>query len=296
MMWHINVSIMSDDSLTWGIYKGHIGEEKECVRLSFHIISSSRKYNKREVVNTFKQIIVRNNISWISPINEKWILNIDEMKELFQELPQLNWFKGKISIKPEFETEELDEPFSPYKSYDTEIAFYITPDETKRLYIELDYPVEIKESLEKFKLEYSNPDKIAFIMMEIEDTKTHNDIFKAIKETLDSHSIKGLRADEKDYHEDLYYNVLTYLYGCGFGIAVFEGIEKEKLNPNVSLEVGYMKALRKDICLLKDRTLKTLQTDLIGKLYKKFDPHDSKGTIPKELSNWLLDKGIVKIS
>lgn len=296
MMWHIDGKTMSDKSLSWGIYKGHIGEEKECVRLSFHISSSSQKYSKREVVKTFKQIIVRNNISWINPINEKWILNIDEMKELLQGLPQLNWFKGKIFTKPEFETEELDEPFSPYKRYDTEIAFYITPDEAKSSYFRFDYPVEIKESLEKFKLEYSNPDKVAFIMMEFGDTKTHIDILEAINETLDSHSIKGLRADDKNYHEDLYYNVLTYLNGCGFGIAVFERIEEEKPNPNVSLEVGYMLALRKDICLLKDRTLKTLHTDLIGKLYKVFDPQDSRGTIPKELSNWLSDRGIVKTS
>ncbi len=295
-MWHIDGKTMSDKSLRWGIYKGHIGEEKECVRLSFHISSSNQKYNKREAVNIFKQIIVRNNISWIIPINEKWILNIDEMKELLQGLPQLNWFKGKIFTKPEFETEELSVPASPYKKYDTEIAFYITPDEAKSSYFKFDYPAEIKESLEKFKLEYSNPDKVAFIMMEFEDTKTHIDILKAINETLDSHSIKGLRADDKDYHDDLYYNVLTYLNGCGFGIAVFERIEEEKPNPNVSLEVGYMLALRKDICLLKDRTLKTLHTDLIGKLYKVFDPRDSRGTIPKELSNWLSDKGIVKTS
>lgn len=134
-MWHIDVSIMSDDSLSWGISKGHIGEEKECVRLSFLIRSSSRKYKKREVVNTFKQIIiVRNNISWISLINEKWILNIDEMKEFFQELPQLNWLKGKIFIKPEFEIGEEDETFGLYKKYETEIVFYITPDEIKSSY------------------------------------------------------------------------------------------------------------------------------------------------------------------
>ncbi len=28
------------------------------------------------------------------------------------------------------------------------------------------------------------------------------------------------------------------------------------------------------MCFLKDRTLSTLQTDLVGKLYRSFDPHD----------------------
>jgi nucleoside 2-deoxyribosyltransferase len=86
---------------------------------------------------------------------------------------------------------------------------------------------------------------------------------------------------------------MTYLYGCGFGIAVFERIEAEEFNPNVSLEVGYMFALNKPVCLLKDRTLKTLHTDLVGKLYKTFDPQDPIKTIPDEVTQWLSDKEII---
>ena len=81
--------------------------------------------------------------------------------------------------------------------------------------------------------------------------------------------------------------------GCGFGVAVFERIEAEQFNPNVSLEVGYMRALSKEVCLLKDKTLTTLQTDLLGKLYRQFDPQDPERTIPNELSRWLSDKGIL---
>ena len=110
---------------------------------------------------------------------------------------------------------------------------------------------------------------------------------------LDTHDIRGVKADDKQYHDDLLSNVQTYLYGCGFGIAVFERIEAEDFNPNVSLEVGYMLAMKKPVCLLKDQTLKTLPTDLVGKLYKEFDPQDSDNTIPDEISKWLSDKGIV---
>ncbi len=38
------------------------------------------------------------------------------------------------------------------------------------------------------------------------------------------------------------------MHGCGFGVAVFEGIEEENFNQNVSLEVGYMYALGKKLC------------------------------------------------
>ncbi|MCX5713215.1 MAG: hypothetical protein NT033_00025 [Candidatus Omnitrophica bacterium] len=103
--------------------------------------------------------------------------------------------------------------------------------------------------------------------------------------------MKGLRADDKCYHDDLFPNILTYLWGCSIGIAVFERLEADEFNPNVSLEVGYMRALGKPICLLKDKTLRTLQTDLIGKLYTPFDPQNPEGSIltPKILRDRFLN-------
>lgn len=154
-------------------------------------------------------------------------------------------------------------------------------------------PIEIKESLEHFKIDYPDPNKVAFIMMKFGETNAHVEIVEAIKTVLDSHGITGVRADGKHYHDDLFPNVLTYMYGCGFGIAVFERIEADEFNPNVSLEVGYMFALNKPVCLLKDRTLKTLHTDLVGKLYKSFDPQDPNKNIHEEVTQWLSDKRII---
>ena len=75
-------------------------------------------------------------------------------------------------------------------------------------------------------------------------------------------------------------------------MVVFEGIEAKGFNPNVSLEVGYMYALGKKLCLLKDLTLTALHTDLTGKHYREFDPYDPEGTIPPQLSRWLKDRGL----
>jgi len=41
--------------------------------------------------------------------------------------------------------------------------------------------------------------------------------------------------------------------------------------------------LGKHICLLKDDTLKNLNTDLVGKLYKSFSTHNINITIELEL-------------
>jgi hypothetical protein len=155
-------------------------------------------------------------------------------------------------------------------------------------------PPEIKESLRRFKTDYPEPNKAAFLMMRFGRTQAHENIVAGIKKALDPLGIAVVRADDKQYHDDLFPNVLTYVYGCGFGIAVFERIESEEFNPNVALEVGYMFAIKKHICLLKDKTLRTLQADLVGKLYRVFDPLDAVGTIPKELSQWLADKGLGK--
>jgi hypothetical protein len=74
---------------------------------------------------------------------------------------------------------------------------------------------------------------------------------------------------------------------CGFGIAVFERLTQDQFNPNVSLEVGYMMALRKPVCLLKDLTLHSLSSDLAGKIYENFDVQRPEETLPLALDNWL---------
>jgi hypothetical protein len=153
-------------------------------------------------------------------------------------------------------------------------------------------PPEIVESLESFRADYPNPLKVAFLMMRFGRTKAHEAIVEGISAALDPLGIAVVRADGKQYHDDLFPNILTYTWGCGFGVAVFERIETEEFNPNIALEVGYMFALRKPVCLLKDRTLKTLHADLVGKLYRVFDPQDPIKSIPKELSLWVKDKDL----
>lgn len=157
------------------------------------------------------------------------------------------------------------------------------------------YPLEIHESLNRFLRDHPDIRRNAFVMMQFGGTDLHVKIVDAIRDTLVRYGITAHRADDKEYHDDLFGNVLTYIHGCSFGIAVFERLDDDDFNPNVSLEVGYLRALGSSVCLLKDRTLKTLQTDLIGKLYKAFDPQDPAGSIPDELEKWLCDKDIIKI-
>ncbi len=156
-------------------------------------------------------------------------------------------------------------------------------------------PVEIRESLARFRQEHPDPMKIGFLMMRFGAERAHAELQEAIQFALRPFGLTILRADHREYHEDLYYNVLTYMHGCGFGVAVFDHISTDEINPNVSFETGFMAALGKRVLLLKDRALPTLQADLAGKLYRDFDPLDPMGTVPRALTKWLVDREIVPV-
>ena len=151
-------------------------------------------------------------------------------------------------------------------------------------------PIEISNSLARFRADYPDPTKVGFVIMQFGTTKAHERILSAIRDTLAAKNLVAVRADDTQYHDDLFYNILTYIHGSSFAVSVFERLETEQFNPNVSLEVGYMLALGKPVCLIKDRTLKVLPTDIVGRLYKSFDPQDPVTTIEPELTAWLRDK------
>lgn len=160
------------------------------------------------------------------------------------------------------------------------------------IHINSNVPTELAASLERFRIDHPDPDKVSFLIMRFGSTPAHVGIQSAVETALRQVGMTAVRADEKQYHDDLFSNILTYLHGCGSAIAVFERLEEETFNPNVSLEVGYMLALRKPVCLLKDKTLKTLHTDLMGKIYKQFDPQNPMPRCARELIKWLSDKGL----
>ena len=234
----------------------------------------------------------RNSVAWMTAGPKDWRINLDDFRAQFDVLESLTWLTGTIRITPELENEAPRQYSNSTTLYESALAFYITEEEISAMSTTMSptIPIEITASLEKFRKDYPDPCKVAFIMMRFGSTSAHDKITTSIRGTLATYSINGLRADDKQYHDDLFWNVMTYIYGCSFGISVFERLEAEEFNPNVSLEVGYMLALGKPICLLKDKTLKTLHADLVGKLYKAFDPQDPSSSIPPQLDKWLKDK------
>lgn len=153
-------------------------------------------------------------------------------------------------------------------------------------------PMDIVEPIERFNKDYPIDTNTAFIIMQFRTSGFHNDIVEQVKITCKKYGIIAVRADDKEYADELFTNVKTYMHGCKFGIAIFERITEDDINPNVSLEVGYMLGLGKKVCFLKESTLKSLQTDLAGKLYKPFNIQSIKESVDEQLTKWIQDKFI----
>jgi len=143
--------------------------------------------------------------------------------------------------------------------------------------------------LKYFYKDHPNPDKNIFIIMRFKDDHPFKEIHEAIEQTCINHGLNPVRADQKAYSDDLWDNVLTYMYGCNFAIAVFDEINYREFNPNVALEVGFMLSQTKRILLLKDQAINSLPTDIVGKMYHPFNTYEASITIPPQIEKWFVD-------
>lgn len=282
-----------DQNLHWRFETRNVSpDEEESIEVRFFVLlKDSPAPMQPEAMKILLKEMESDQATWFSPGRNEWVFDLDRMKEQFKDLQELDWCRGRVYVEPEFQVEKERHAIGRTNYYETFIVFYIN----RRVLgmTPMHVPPEIQQSIRDFRLDHPDPRKVAFLMMKYGETKAHLNIVGSIKQALAPHGIAALRADEKDYHADLYPNILTYLHGCGFGIAIFERIEQDEFNPNVSLEVGYMIALGKRVCLLKDQTLPKLHTDLVSKLYKEFDPQDPIGSIPPVMERWMKDWHVI---
>lgn len=116
-----------------------------------------------------------------------------------------------------------------------------------------------------------------------------NKVYEIIKDIFASKGYSAIRADEKEFTNDLWENVRVYLECCNVAVAVLDKNDQDNYNPNVAIEVGYMLSKGNKVCLLKDKKLPKLPSDLISKMYKEYDSDDVEGTLPEQLGLWIRD-------
>ncbi|MEM8640725.1 MAG: hypothetical protein AAGG51_18190 [Cyanobacteria bacterium P01_G01_bin.54] len=148
--------------------------------------------------------------------------------------------------------------------------------------------------MELFYKEFPPSRPVGFIIMRFGSTPEHSTVLAALEDVSRETGVSLIRADHRLYHDDLFENVRIYLHGCSFGIAVFEDAEARGFNPNVSLEVGYLHALRKPVLHLKSSSLSKMPTDLLSKLYCPYDSGNINADTKAFISDWIIRRVNVK--
>jgi len=252
--------------------------------------------SKHEILKRFYNNLKIIKCDWIRPINNitnEWLIDLKQLKYSFKVLENTKYLKHKITLEPEYMQEKRINDFGDLDIDSTMIKFTIYPEDTNDIFYDIEIDNDLVQPLKRFKKDYPDSQKCCFLMMKFEDSNIQSEIVKILKSEFQKKGLHLLRADDKIYSDDLFQNIKAYMHHCSFGISLFERINSNYFNPNVSLEVGYMMALKKPILFLKDKTLNSLHTDLVGKLYYEFDFQNSKKTIPKIIDKWLSDNDLI---
>lgn len=253
--------------------------------------------SKHEILRRFKKLLENNNVKFLRPyksLTSEWLVDLQELKYSFSCFENTKYLKGTLSVEPQyFQNRKLDDYNEETVEEETSVRFSIYPEDIFSPIVSTLYNEELKEPLLRFRKDFNNSDKCAFLMMKFEDSIIQTDIVKILKEIFNNYGIKLLRADDKWYADDLFLNIKTYMHACSFGVALFERINSNYFNPNVSLEIGYMMAMNKPVLFLKDKTLTSLHSDLISKLYYEYDFQNPKQQLEIVTKKWLSDKDII---
>lgn len=163
--------------------------------------------------------------------------------------------------------------------------------------IKLFYRKGLENKIIQFKNENKNK-KTAFIMTDFRHMKyaektneilyNHNQIYGRIA-----------KVPGGEFYGTIWENIEVFMHGCDFGICIYaddskpdlEGNERDKMNPNVSIEVGYMLGLQKKICFLKHDSIAKLPSDFSGVNYLPFSDEHSLEVV---LIGWLKNRGFIE--
>lgn len=147
-------------------------------------------------------------------------------------------------------------------------------------------PLQInREQFEK------NKDSNVFVIMRYAEGTVLDEIEETIKSTLIEFNLNPILAKDVVFDSLLWSNLKFCMDHCRYSIVVFERIKPPDFSPNVSLELGYMLALKTPCLLLKDHTFPQLSTDILGHLYTAFDSYKPKQSISEAVTDWLTKLG-----
>lgn len=108
------------------------------------------------------------------------------------------------------------------------------------------------------------------------------------KEVCAEHGLEFHLASDRAIADDVWANVTAHMWGCRYGIALFEDRVDRGLNYNLVIEVGAMIMTGRRCALLKDGSIEKMPTDFIGMIYKSIDL-DNEKTVRDRVADWLTE-------
>ena len=154
-------------------------------------------------------------------------------------------------------------------------------------------PESFRKAAYRFFQQNNDPSlKYAFVMTSFTDAYKDT-ISQSLSALEEEYYVKPILANHPygETNEELFTNIKGMMHSCDFGIGVFFLEPKtNSINPNLSLEVGYMLGLDKQICYLKDKNLPKLNTDLAAMIYTEYKKtKNAKGKGVKLMKDALLE-------
>lgn len=203
------------------------------------------------------------------------------------QLPNLTSAKvNRVYLKENIFTTQTDEFRHDLDSLIKQFRNHFSPKE---------YPQGIEKRIIDFKRRH--PRNTAYI---ITDYLLKNFAEKA-KTVLDHHNMYGkiTIAPGGENRGKAWDNIEIYMNGCDFGICIYsddstldsDGNKRDKMNANVSFEVGYMLGLQKSVCFLKHDSLSKQPSDFSGDNYLAFKDEDS---LEHVLIEWLKNREFIE--
>jgi hypothetical protein len=144
--------------------------------------------------------------------------------------------------------------------------------------------------LEKFRETTTTPYRLrVFIMTKYcdgADAKLDaqlQNVINTVKAAVQAEAYHPYLAAETKLHDNVWENVECLMLACARGIAIVENRFNPKLNPNVAMEWGWMRAMKKPVLYLIEKavTAEQIQPDVMGLIRSRFDWDNPEADIPR---------------
>lgn len=137
-------------------------------------------------------------------------------------------------------------------------------------------------------------EKSVFIMTKFPDMQNpqavDQELIRVIQGVKDAITARGFIpriANAKKYHAALWDNVELYLLGCERGVAIVEDKYRKELNPNVTMEWGWMRGMNREVLYLVENNFIGERADIVGLLKDSFDWANPEPGITNAMNAWL---------